>query len=845
MDCASFTKLKRVFGTKLHPEKEGEHVRASSLLGLLTVATNCLGGAFAETFVLQGKPVVADKVVTIGDFKGGLKMPDFFQSVIERANSVVVDAAFYRPDRGTPFAWFEMAKEIEQFHREHYRASGLLEIYLRNNGKEPISVERLLVNGNDVTEPVKGSDIVWWRLRPNPVPAKGFGELLVRMREAPKETIALEVQTSDKKTLHLKIQPTPIPVRIESLAFEEEGKQIFAFLELVSDDGQRITRVWLDGKDVTERTRILSPNFWQNVCPIVISAPNRLTFGSFHYLRVDTDKGHKAAILFRARNDFFPLCSYGYVTPKDYASNNCNLYVCFGAMRTHELDALHSYGLKGVSAMVGEGEPRRETIGHKALWAYYLMDEPDVHDYYVEGLPHEKRVGSYAMEMVKRDQRCYTADPSVLTFLTVDLTYKPANWFVYGRIPDVLNTDPYALHVGWEMRSVFEVAETARLACAPNMMTITYQAFFHEPVGKQPEGKFPRMPFPEEVRAMMHYALAGGAKGLIAYIHCTEKSGDVISWGSQDYPDVWFEIGRVYREVELVAPILSRSHPMDIAKSLTQGVFVRALVAPEAIALVVINEHVKSLPERFVSSTVTDAEIEVSLPTWLKVKVAALVGEGKFSTMPVKLTDGGVRISLPELEVANIILLASDHELLKRLTDRYERLQASRSLAFLAAFQKEQERNARRFGLVRKIPSIFREYAVASQAQGCYGVERKSMWNPSKEKWNAWEWHDPEGKSEHSVTWQVKVTETGDFIFYICANFFGNEMNLLVFDEKGQLKGKLAVRADVEDVYGWRLRLEAPGNYKLVITPPDGKGMMGVVAKFAFLVPLVEQAKVK
>ena len=72
MDCAPSTKLKRVFGTELHPEKEGEHVRASSLLGLLTVATNFLGGAFAETFVLQGKPVVADKVVTIGDFKGCL-----------------------------------------------------------------------------------------------------------------------------------------------------------------------------------------------------------------------------------------------------------------------------------------------------------------------------------------------------------------------------------------------------------------------------------------------------------------------------------------------------------------------------------------------------------------------------------------------------------------------------------------------------------------------------------------------------------------------------------------------------------------------------------------------------
>ncbi len=288
------------------------------------LSANCKVGKSGRIGLTRGSP--SQKLI-------GLPLISTFSR--DGVGGISVDAAFYRPDRGTPFAWSEGAKGIEHFHREHYRASGLVEVYLRNNGKEPVSVERLLVNGNDVTEPVKGSDIVWWRLRPNPVPAKGFGELLVRMREAPKETIALEVQTSDKKTLHLKIQPTPTPVRIESLAFDEEGKQIFAFLELVSDDRQRITRVWLDGKDVTERTRILSPNFWQNVCPIVISAPNWLTFGSFHYLRVDTDKRHKAAILFRARNDFFPLGSYGYVTPKDYASNNCNLYFCFGAMRTH------------------------------------------------------------------------------------------------------------------------------------------------------------------------------------------------------------------------------------------------------------------------------------------------------------------------------------------------------------------------------------------------------------------------------------------------------------------------------------------------------------------------------
>ena len=67
-----------------------------------------------------------------------------------------VDAVFYRPDRGTPFQWFESAKEIQAFHAEHYRAAGTVEIYLQNRSEKSTAVSRLIVNGQDVTNPQKG-----------------------------------------------------------------------------------------------------------------------------------------------------------------------------------------------------------------------------------------------------------------------------------------------------------------------------------------------------------------------------------------------------------------------------------------------------------------------------------------------------------------------------------------------------------------------------------------------------------------------------------------------------------------------------------------------------------------
>ena len=335
------------------------------------------------------------------------------------------------------------------------------------------------------------------------------------------------------------------------------------------------------------------------------------------------------------------------------------------------------------------------------------------------------------------------------------------------------------------------MAETTRLAYAPNMMTATYQVFFHEPVRKQLKGEFPRM-LSRRSSGYDALRIGWGCERLISCIHCAEKSSNVIPWGAQDCSDVRFKSERVYHEMKLIATVLSRSHPMDIANPLTQGVFVWAFVAPDGILLICINERVKSLPEKFVSATITDAEVEVLPPPWLTVKVAAMVSsEGDFVPLLLRLIERGVRVRLPQLKIANIVLLAPRDELLRQLRNRYQKLQQLRASAFLAATQKEQEQRAMRFSLIRKIPAHFQQYAVVSQTQGCYGVERKSMWNPSKEKWIAWEWYDP----------------------------FGNETNLLIFDGSGQLKDKLSVRADMEGVYAWRLRLEALSNYKLVITP--------------------------
>ena len=57
------------------------------------------------------------------------------------AFGATLDHAYYAPDRGTPYKWFEGAAAIQEYFTRDYRAAGYLCVYVRNDGKQPLSVE--------------------------------------------------------------------------------------------------------------------------------------------------------------------------------------------------------------------------------------------------------------------------------------------------------------------------------------------------------------------------------------------------------------------------------------------------------------------------------------------------------------------------------------------------------------------------------------------------------------------------------------------------------------------------------------------------------------------------------
>jgi len=767
--------------------------------------------------------------------------------------STRVIAVQFRPDWVTPWGWTEAAVPIKAFFRRDYKPSGSIHMYVKNEGRKPLKLRGALLDGEALPAlerpgPMgRAHRVVWWRLLPDPIPPEGVAEAIVRLREAPKGAMRLALEFEGGEKVEAVVEPRLPPFRIGSVGFHSDMRKVFLCLEKLTEGALSIRGVYIDGRVVTGRARVLAPRFFKGLCPIVLELKEPLKEGSYHTFLVSALDGNGRKVMtastVRAFDGFVPLGTYGYKDFDEFARNGLNTYVCFGRLSKRDLDALQMLGMRGISALDEGGGPVREIVGHPALLAHYLMDEPDVKDYYTEGLPHSQRVGQWAMEMERRAKVCRGRDPERLTYLVVNKTYKPANWFVYGEIPDILATDPYALAHGEEPSWVAEVTRTAWEACRPRPLVVIVQAWWFEPKDKRAleRQRFPRPPFPGEERQMMLYAIGSGARGLVTYIHCTERPKGGISHGAGEYPDLWAEVGRVYREMETVAPLLSMAHPANLAKSDEPNLWLKTLICGgEALLLVGVNRACKSLRHDFKIKPLKGVKVRVPEIPWLDIRHAYLVGEGRFKPLRVLRERGDILVEIGEVEVGFVVLLAEERELSKRLSVRFREVERKRAEGLLRLWRVRQEERARYAFLRRIIPARYGKFMVVGKVRGGYGIERKEFWNPTGEKWNGFAWYtgNPKDREPRGAFWEVEITADRvgkPQVFLVCAHPFRGA-TFRVMDEEGRA---VVVRefSGPEGVYDFEVTFPRPGRYRLEVVE-EGVGSKGCrVSKAAFLVP--------
>jgi hypothetical protein len=681
--------------------------------------------------------------------------------------------AYWEPDRGTPYSWFEGAKDIQSFFSEDYRAAGFIKAYVRNDGDRPLTPTDFRLNGAPLVELREQYSVVWWRLLPSPVPPGAVGEISVRLREPLTETATLTVGFEGAESIEASVTPSAPPVRIETVGFTSTMDGVFVVVDALDQKPHRLKRVLLDGEPVA--AKLLNPAFTQGVSPVWLQLPQPLAEGSYHTYSVEVDDLQVACCV-RTYDGWVPLGTYGYTDFAEFARNGCNGHNNFGRFTQGQLDSQATLQMRGVN-IIGDAPPAEHMIGHPGLWAYCLMDEPDCQDYFhADEWPADKRIGYHAMELERRCQVCRELDPRKPIFLTINLTYKPANYFIYGPLADITNPDCYPLVIGQDLKMVRESVETARYGTGPRPMTFTFETYYLQPddpaaVEKQ---RFARPPTVEELRLSIHYALGAGARGLYNYIHCTEKWGEGVAHGTRDYPDLWREMGRCYRAIDAVAPLVALAHPTRLATCSDPQVWLRTLLTgPDAALIVLCNEDYTQ--EKTACRIRPREDVAVDMPKlpWLQAQAAWRLTET--GCEPLGLN--GARVELGRLDAAEIVLLARDSGLADRLWARHVELERDRAEALLLEWRRQQDLEALTAHATRRLLGEFADQVVLGTGINAYGASPAGFWNPTGEPHPAFEFGKneagdaPDQGAEWALTIAPDAAGQAHSIYAICGSW--------------------------------------------------------------------------
>jgi len=653
--------------------------------------------------------------------------------------AITVDCAYYHVDVGGQYEWSEGAAGLTDFAKTDRRA-GTLKVYLHNDGAEPADVEAVSLDGVGLEErrTSERHEVIWWRTWPNPIPAGGYAEVSVRLRYPLEQDATLALKSGDQ-SFDVTVPMQPPNFRIETIAWADGGSKLVIVPQKMGDAAAQVAGVFVDGVDVTARAKIFDATFSAGICPIEVELDTPLEPGSFHTYKVTAEDGQSVACTLRTLDEFLRLGMYGAGDLERNAKLGLNTASHFGAQSKGTLDRYAAFGMRS-AFHVNANPPAPEVRGHPAVHAFVLHDEPDCWDYSAKEWPAPMRIGFHAPDIVKHTKQCAEADPTKPVQVTLDLTFKPANYYVYSQIPDIVTPDCYPLTIGKPLTWVRDVTEICRRAAGPRRVEVVPQVDFED--RQKAEMKFRRAPFAREVIIQYLYGLGSGARGFSGWEWFDEKADWCHFHGAPNFPDVLNAVGETYRRFKLLQPLILKAHPTDLATCETEKVLVKTLICGgDAAIIVVVNEDYESLPKDF--SLAEKTSVPITMPTlpWMQTAYAARVDDGALTPLAVETTEAGTRIVLRKLDAGAIVVLSSDPDAGTKLLDGYEQAQSDAGKAMLRGGRLDQARAAHTEALKRLLMGRYAEYAAeVTTPLSAYGAEDSSFMNPKGAKYIALEW---------------------------------------------------------------------------------------------------------
>jgi hypothetical protein len=730
---------------------------------------------------------------------------------------------------------------------------GRLHIGVRNSDAQLRALRDLRWAGKSLAEHQAEYGLIWHRLEPAAVPPGGEAELTLCLRQRLREKTALTITWDDGAQSTCSIVPEAPALSFQGIAFARGRKQAWLYVHAGAGE------LSLTRNGLPQRVRVLNAEPVDGIRVLQAEFEVPVERGSVQAFRLRSAAGEQCVAAIRAFDQLSIFGSYGGARYERFADNGLSGYASFGKVGKDALDGAAAMGIR--SALTVGKTPPPATIGHPGLYAYILMDEPDCKDYGVKDRPMKVRLGAHAPQMLDYVASCRAADPVTPTLLTVDLTFTPGNYFVYGPIADIVNPDCYAITVGWPIRVTRNYTGVLRAACAPRPFTFTYQSSWEEfakadksYVGaaevrakgwdafrdKSRTRGLGRAPSVEEIRLGMLYAVGSGAKGLFGYIDATEICGSLMFHGSEDLPEVWRTVGEMSRRLRSVGPLIEVSHPVAHARTTRAKTWLRTLLVGDSAALVVaVNEDYDSVSKGFAIRPAEGMPFGFADLPWLQANAVGRVEPDGIKPLACRRQGDGLAWTDDVHDGAVYVVAANDGAL--GTMDRQAKATAVAQVQGIAKAKAMRDRRAQvEAEKVKALLALPAEGRLRGTPVTGYGWSDKGFWNPWNEKLNTVDFWEKKGTKPLGVAWTAKVLAKSTQDFCWQGRLYGGKVSLQVTDAAGKVLLDRALR----DVRHARLRREevtfpAPGTYGIavVVQPDKPHEHGGRIAVAAFLAP--------
>jgi hypothetical protein len=519
---------------------------------------------------------------------------------------------------------------------------GTIHAYLFNGRDRPLDIRSILLNGS---EPGQASDLAYWaQAVPNPVAPGMVSDVMVKLKGQLVKGGEVRLTFADTGTMGFAVQPSMPEVRVTYVGFSPDRRKVYLYCRNLTQRTVTIHGVELrpPGRTLTPSRGLPSLTIGSGELTCVVLTLDRpLAPGQYVWCGVKTSgqlpwgEQYLAGCTMARVYTRFPIQAFASDHRPELSFDADNFEMAFPESEGGWKSALRAPWYK----------------------AYHVYDDPVCADG-AEG----KSLGSTALEVAARAEACRRRDPVHPTMIYMCEFMKPASYFVYGEITDVVAIDPYSIvHDGatpWRNKDYMALAKAAT---EPRPLVVFPEAFMARN-GSYVSGRYPT---PEEERLSVYLQLAYGAKGIWYFM----RESDKYFGGYDDQPALRDEIGRLNSELRILRPYLQMGEPVEWAKSLTSDAEAHAvLCGDQAVVVVVLNRLWESWP-RYLSNPLKpgtspfsykpaeNVTVAIAMPETMRVRRAFAAVAGERREVPFEQAGGEVRVEVGRVDLATALVL--------------------------------------------------------------------------------------------------------------------------------------------------------------------------------------------